>query len=114
MAADITRRTGPGGKLALNVGIPNYAAVSIEVRSAIKSTESDLTPPRVSKASRRIARVFSAPERPTPVLIIDDADKWAGSPVPGDEDKRARLLFTSALQPLLTLQLHLVVAVQQH
>jgi len=114
LVADTTTRTGPGGKLALNIGIPDYAAVSTEIRSAIKSTESDLNPSQSLEGLEEIARVFSAPERPTPVLIIDDADKWAGSPVPGDEDKRARLLFSSALQPLLTLQLHLVVAVQQH
>jgi hypothetical protein len=89
LAADTTTRTGPVGKLALNIGIPDYAAVSTEIRSAIKSTESDLNPSQSLEGLEEIAHVFSAPERPMPVLIIDDADKWAGSPVPGDEDSRA-------------------------
>lgn len=32
LAADTTTRTGPAGKLALNIGIPNYAAVSTTSR----------------------------------------------------------------------------------
>jgi hypothetical protein len=91
LVADATTRTGPGGKLALNIGIPNYAALSTEIRSAIKSTESDLNPSQSLEGLEEIARVFSAPERPVPVLIIDDADKWAGSPVPEHRGHRGVL-----------------------
>lgn len=114
LAADTTTRSGQSGKLALNIGVPNYAALSAEIGSAITSTKSELNPSQSLEGLEEIARIFSAPKRPTAVLIIDDADKWAGSPIPGEEDRRARLLFSSALQPLLTLQLHFIVAVQQH
>jgi hypothetical protein len=58
--------------------------------------------------------VFTPKGKPTPVLIIDDADKWASSTDQADAEKRAQLVFSTALQPLLTLPMHMVVAVQDH
>ena len=58
--------------------------------------------------------MFKPRGKPTPVLIIDDADKWASSNDLADAEKRAQLLFTTALQPLLNLPMHMVVAVQDH
>jgi hypothetical protein len=48
------------------------------------------------------------------VLIIDDADKWGSSPDAEQVEPRAQALFTTALQPLLAADFHLIVAVQDH
>jgi hypothetical protein len=113
-SADETTRTSPGAKVTLTAGIPKYANLAAEVSSAITASNSHTTPSRSLVGLAEVARIFAADGMPIPVLIIDDADKWASAHDPHEADRRAELLFSTVLQPLLKLPMHLVVAVQDH
>jgi hypothetical protein len=96
------------------LGVPDYAGIAIEVSTAITSTTTLKNPSQSLEGLAEVARVFTPKGKPTPVLIIDDADKWASSTDQADAEERAQLLFSTALQPRLTLPMHMVVAVQDH
>jgi AAA ATPase domain len=113
-AADSKTRQRGGAKASGTLGVPDYASIAIEVTTAITSTTTLKNPSQSLEGLAELARVFKPKGKPTPVLIIDDADKWASSTDQADAEKRAQLLFSTALQPLLTLPMHIVVAVQDH
>jgi hypothetical protein len=113
-AADSKTRQRGGTKVTGTLGVPDYASIAVEVSTAIASTTTLKNPSQSLEGLAEVARVFKPRGKPTPVLIIDDADKWASSNDLADAEKRAQLLFTTALQPLLNLPMHMVVAVQDH
>lgn len=114
VAADSRTRQRGGASISGTLGLPDYASVAVEVSSAISSTTTLQNPSQSLDGLAEVARVFTPRGKPTPVLIIDDADKWASSTDALDAEKRAQLLFSTALQPLLNLPMHMVVAVQDH
>jgi energy-coupling factor transporter ATP-binding protein EcfA2 len=112
-SADWQTHSTPGATVTGTVGIPKYANIAVQVTSAITATSSHTNPSQSLEGLEEVARVFANEELGvTPVLIVDDADKWARSPNADETTRRAELLFSTALQPLLTLPIHLIVAVQ--
>lgn len=120
-AADRTTRSAGGIRLRGDVkapipvpGAPSLAEIAGEVTTAVKAMV-DLANPSTSLTGiSEVMRLFAPTRMPTPVLVIDDADKWASTHDPEQVDQRAEALFTTALQPLLAANFHLVVAVQDH
>jgi hypothetical protein len=99
---------------ALHPKAPSLGQIAAEVSTAAGSYINRANPSDSLKGISEVMRVFAPETMPTPVLIIDDADKWASSYDLDEVDRRAQALFTTALQPLLFLDFHLVVAVQDH
>jgi hypothetical protein len=92
--------------------MPALAEIAGEVTTAATSTTTKANPTQVLTGISEVMRVFAHDRMPTPVLIIDDADKWGSAPDTDEVEPRAQALFTTALQPLLAADFHLVVAVQ--
>lgn len=120
-SVDAALRTGAGfsGGVSIPVpaflhGAPALAKIAANLNSAAKTSVELANPSTSIDGLTKLMSVFDKKGMPTPVLIIDDADKWASSTDPSAVDARAHFLFTSALQPLLAAQFHLVVAVQNH
>jgi hypothetical protein len=97
-----------------HAGMPALAEIAADVETAATSSTTKANPTQVLAGISEVMRVFSPERMPTPVLIIDDADKWGSSPDKEEVEPRAQALFTTALQPLLAADFHLVVAVQDH
>lgn len=99
---------------ALHPKAPSIAEIAGEVSTAAGGYTNQANPSASLEGITEVMRVFAHERMPTPVLIIDDADKWASSHDSAEVDRRAQALFTTALQPLLAAEFHLVVAVQDH
>jgi len=120
-AAEETTHSSPhlslGATLKLpapHPAMPGLAEIAGEVQTAATSTTIRANPTQALAGISEVMRVFAHDRMPTPVLIIDDADKWGSSPDVEAVEPRAQALFTTALQPLLAADFHLIVAVQDH
>jgi hypothetical protein len=120
-AADETTHSSPHLGLSATVklpiphpGMPALAEIAGDVETAATSSTTKTHPTQVLAGISEVMRVFEPERMPTPVLIIDDADKWGSSPDANQVEPRAQALFTTALQPLLAADFHFIVAVQDH
>ena len=107
-AADETTHSSPHLGLSARVKLPAphpvmpvLAEIAGEVATAATSFTSKANPTQVLAGISEVMRVFAHERMPTPVLIIDDADKWGSAPDADEVEPRAPALFTTALQPLL-------------
>jgi hypothetical protein len=120
-AADETTDSSPHLGLSARIqiplphaGMPALAEIAADVETAATSSTTKANPTQVLAGISEVMRVFEPERMPTPVLIIDDADKWGSSPDAEEIEPRAQALSATAPQPLLAADFHLIVAVQDH